>query len=340
MEKSIKQISSYWILLLLLFSCEIEDDFGKPDYSAYLGTELYSATSYIQKIYWSEATNEIIVAADNGITAIDIVTKEKRQIPGSTPGYLSWLEGNLLYYIDYEGRLMSINIISSEKKQTAVDSISISYNATPFTSAYFAFEKYRPSDEEYDPALFLYEFETKKETFITNGRPITFSPEGNKLLFAQTDNSGYNKYFHYDIATKSITPIQLSDPYYGDKTFVWTPNGIQFYYPNYPLVILYNMSTDMQIGQWESLATPNRGLISNSGNKLLVQKEKCSNPYYSSGCYETKEYYSVIDVTLNSETEMVYGNNLYIYQVLFLGSEENNIAYIKDNQVYLAEKPE
>ena len=318
-------------------SCEIEDDYGKTDTSAYRGTEIYSSNFYIDNLCWSESTNEAVVFDGGQIMAIDISSKQVRQI-GAVSGYFLWIESDTLYFIDYDGQLVSIDIINEKKKTYAVDSISVTYGTSSHTASYFAFEKYKPFDPAPNPSLVLYEVATKIETIIANGMPIVFSPDGDKLLFGQLDHVWRIQYFIYNIAAKSITPISFSDPSVNDpKIFLWTDDGIQILYSSYPNVSLYNITTKNKVGQWESIAPIGREFLSKSGKKLLVQREECANPYYGSNCLEKKQVYSLIDIALGSETKLMYANYLYLYQPFILGPDENKVLYYSENKVYIAD---
>jgi len=326
-----------WTFLLLFFSCEIEDDFGKPDTSEYFGTKLYTSTGFLMKIIWSEETNEIIAISDLNIAAIDVNTKTSRQVTANAHHYngsdVLWISGEMLYYLNFDSQLSGININNSSTTESLVDSVSVNYYTTPFSSNNFAFNKLGLYDPSNEPYLFLYDFNTKKETLITSGIPITFSPDGQALLFTK----GYSVYY-YDLQTKAILPAQFQS-YYGNGVTKWTSKGVLFFYQNAERsAVLFNATTNETIGGWENLVPPAYGSLSSSGDKIVIQKEKCGIPYVTGPCSFLKQYYFLVDVVNHTETEMAFGNQPNIFQ-LIISPAENSIAFIKDNNnIYLAEK--
>ena len=326
-----------WGLLLLLSACEIEDDFGKSDTSEKLGTVLYnSSANYLTKILWSAETNEIIAVSDYNIFAIDIATKARREI--LTNVYYAvgsetiWIAGDMLYILEYDARLSRVNLVQPGSSELLLDSAVVNYNTTPFSANHFAFNKWDLLDPAYEPYLFLYDLNTKKESLITTGIPITFSTDGQKLLFSSKNNLHY-----YDLQTKAIVSLPIQSNY-GYQVIKWTSEGVLFFYQPGNYTVLYNATTNHQLGQWENYFPLAPSIISDSGKKLITQKQKCASPYITGNCPILKPYYYIVDVVANTEAEIVYSNYPTITQFIFSPSE-NSIAFIKDsNSIYLAEQ--
>ena len=340
MKKLRRLIPLCWILPILSLSCEIEEDFGAPDTSAHFGTSLYSPIGYIQKIYSYEAGNEIIVASERSITAVNVATKKVREFSNVIAYfYSSWIEGENLYYTDDSGRLSSINIVTGNTTMFSVDSVSIPYNASPFTQDFVAFENWGRIDDSYNPSLHLFEFETQKETLITYGSPITFSPDGTQLLLTKYYQYNSTSYYVYDIPTKTISPLDIDDPEpYGYKIVRWSKDGIIFFSSDYDYstVIAHNATKHQEIGRWESVVAPDQDSVSPHGDKLITAKAICGDPYVSFICGYPKQSYAIVDVGQNTETEIAFGGNLYMVNPVFL-HDGNTIAYIQGNTIYLAD---
>lgn len=342
MDRYTRFISTSSIALVSLFvSCEIEDDFGKPDLSEDLGVFLYSGGNPINKLLWSEGTNEILIATNLFITAIDIDTHAKRSIEFNNAfmlGVSSWLSGNTIYYIDYDARLSSFNLANKNVHESFVDSVSIPYGGIPFTGRHFAFVKWKAPDE-YQPLIYLYDLQDEKEIFIAPGDPITFSQDGLKLLFEKPDEYGNKNYYYYDIATQEILPLSIIDPSpYYDKVIRWPLAGILFFYLDDHSAFsirLDNLTTTSSIGVWESNPPLSSSRISPSGDKMIISSEGCANPYAYGTCEQLKETYSLVNIGDNSVVEIANGNYLGLDQILFLPGE-HGIAYSNANKVYLA----
>jgi len=341
MDKFTRFIStSSLVLLPLLLSCEIEDDFGKPDLSEDLGILFYSGANPINKLLWSEATNEILIATNLFITAIDIDTHERRSIEfddASMLGFSSWLSGDTIFYVNNDSKLVSFNISNKTAHESFADSVSVPMNGIPFTSRYFAYIKFKAPDE-YQPLIYLYDLQAKKEVFIAPGNPITFSQDGRKLLFQIPDAYGNYDYYSYEIASEAIQPLNITDPSpYYDKVIRWPSAGILLFYPgaNYFTIQLDNLTTHHTLGVWESNPPLISSRISPRGDKMVISSEKCANPYTYGTCDLLKQTYSLVNISDNLVIEIAHGNYLGLDQILFLPGE-HGIAYSNASKVYLA----
>jgi len=338
--------STFWLgCLLLSFSCEIEDDFGKPDFSSNLGTLIYTSPyNPTYKILWSELTNTI-VSLGTTITVIDIDTKTSKQLNVANflyDGYgHSWLVGNTLYYLNYNAGLSSVNINDGTQKLSLADSVISDYNAHPYSHNYLAFNKWEKFDPEYQPYLYLYDLETHKENLIASGSPIAFSPDGQHLLFSTFEPGTYVRVFYsYSIQTKAIEKLSIQDPSGYVGPIKWTADGILFYFQNYSGKLeVFNGSTQTRLGEWQSAGAPvNNGTISPSGKKVITYLQWCANRGASSSnyCDNFKDYYYLVDIPTGKETEMIYGPNMYSLQFAF-SPEEDKAVYFLGNDIYLLE---
>ncbi len=333
--------------LLLLFSCEIEDDFGKPDFSTKLGTLIYtSAYNPIYKTLWSEETNTI-VSLGTTVAIIDVNTKTSKLLSVANFSYdgnsLTWLVGNTLYYLNYSGRLSSIDITDGEQKVSLADSILSSYNELPYSRNHVAFNKWEKVDPEYEPYLYLYDIETQKENLIASGSPIVFSPDGQYLLFSKFPPPTYTRVFYsYSIQTKAIETLAIQDPYGYAGLIKWTAEGILFYYQNYSGKLeVFNGSTHTRLGEWLNTGPIHNGMLSPSGKKIMTFIEKCANRDMNSMtyCEYYKQHYYVVDLPNNKEVEMTYGSNMHYAQFAF-SPDEKRAVYNLANEIYLLELTE
>lgn len=329
------------ISMLFLSSCEIEDDFGKPDNSSQPGTLIYNSPYGVSKLFWSEQTDQIVTIGD-GINVIDLSTKTSNHLNPNNFSYhisnQSWLTGNIIYYLNNSLELASIDITNGNQKLSLADSIMESYESVPVSTEYFAFNKQHKSNLANEPYLYLFDIATGKETLITTGSPITFSPDGKNLLFLKYNPSTYTRlYYIYSIEAKSVTPLQVTEPYGNVGPMKWTSVGILLYVQGYSgKSEVYNVTTNSKIGEWENMMSPTYGVISSSGKKMMTYKEKCASNVsgYCTSYY--KQYYSVVDVLNSTVSELVYGNGLYVYQFAF-SPDENSAVYSPGNGIYLIE---
>lgn len=346
-QSGVYRLSSILVVVvtLSLFSCEIEDDFGKPDYSSNYGSVLYNSPyDEVYKIVWSEQTNQI-VALGNSITVIDIDTKISRQLNVYNIMYISdltWVNGQTLYYLDYNSNFSSVNISSGLQQLSMADSIVQYYDGLPFSSRYLAFNKLDKYDPANEPYLYFLDLETRNEVLITSGSPITFSPDSKNLLFSRRDPYTYARLFYsYSLDTKAISLLPIQEPYVYSGPIKWTSSGILFFYVgNYGDSEVFNATTNKKIGTWKNLLAPSHNTISPSGTKIITCREKCATGSSLSYCYSfTKQYFQVVDLTNATEKETVYGQNLYSPLFAF-SPDEKSIAFSTANSIYLIQSPD
>ena len=338
--------STLWFgCLLLSFSCEIEDDFGKPDFSSNLGTLIYTSQyDPIYKILWSAQTNTI-VSFGNTVTVIDIDTKTSKQLnlvnflyDGYSP---SWVVGNTVFYLNYNAELSSVNVNDGTHKISLVDSVITDYYALPYSSNYFAFNKLEKVDPDYVPYLYLFDLEAQSENLIASGSPIAFSPDGQYLLFSKFEPGTYARFFYvYSIQTKSIETLTIHDRSGQTGPIKWTADGILFYYQNYNgngKMEVFNATTQTRLGEWLNAGAPvNNGIISPSGKKVMTYLQKCANRGANSSnyCDNFKDHYYLVDIPNSREIEMIYGTNMFSLQFAF-SPDENRAVYYLANNIYL-----
>jgi sugar lactone lactonase YvrE len=342
--------STFWIgCLLLSFSCEIEDDFGKPDFSSNLGTLIYTSDyNPIYKTLWSEQTNTII-ALGTTVTVIDVDAKTSKEMnlnnfsyDGSGP---SWLAGNTLYYLDYSAGLSSVDIKDGTQKISLTDSVITNYQGLPYSRNHFAFNKWIDFGQ-YEPNLYLYDLETQKENLIASGSPIVFSPDGQYLLFSKIEPSTNIRFFYsYSIPTKAIETLAIQDPSTQPEPIKWTIDGILFYYQNYNgngKLEVFNATTQTRLGEWLNAGPPiNHGVISPSGKKMMTFLQRCANrgSEYTNYCDNHKDHYYLVDIPNGKEVEIIYGPNMYSLQFAF-SPDENRAVYYLANSIYLLDLTE
>ena len=95
-----------YLTLGVTLSCEIEDEYSKPDQSEQLGTKIYTGTNPPAALLWSENTNEVIVVNTDGIVAIEAQSKKVRKLPYDASYFTTqsaWLVGNTIYQLSTNG---------------------------------------------------------------------------------------------------------------------------------------------------------------------------------------------------------------------------------------------
>ena len=324
------------VSMLFFFSCEIEDDFGKPDNSYNFGTLIYTAQfDGILKLFWNEQTNQII-SIGNSIALIDAASKKSTQVNVSNfiyGGYdLSWVAGNTLYYVDNYGVLSSVNVTNGLRTVLA-DSV-IQYDGGAMSPDYVAFAKW-DKDDPNEPYVYFLNLKTSKEMLVTLGTPKAFSPDGQTLLFSRQNGNGRDFYI-YSIPTKAITPLTLQDPTSYTSVIKWTSAGIMFYSQSYNgKTGVFNGSTNKALGEWGNTVQFIYGSISPSGRKIITYREECASKSSLPNCYTyfIQRYY-VVDTTTGTEKEVIHGNNLYPTQFAF-SPDENSLVYSMNTGIYL-----
>ena len=345
-------LPTLWLVCLLFSSCDIEDDAGKPDDSASLGTLIYTAQhGIINNILWSEQGNQIITIGSS-ITVIDTETKKSKQLNvNNFGGYeVSWVTANTLYYLDYNAatlleynvHLSSVDLISGLQNQSLIDSVVQYYDVVPFSSKYFAFNKLNKYDPSNQPYLYLYDLETRIEELITTGNPIAFSPDGQDLLFSKNDpNTFTRRFYSHSAQTKVTTALHIQDPNGYFPVIKWTTEGILHYYMDYSYrLMVFNNTTNTVVGDWESLAFPNHGLISQSGKKMITYKERCADVSSPNNCASSiKQHYYMLDIMNRTEVQTIYGSGLYPLKFVF-SPDEKSVVYMLANSIYLIQLTE
>ncbi|HMG92518.1 MAG TPA: hypothetical protein VK589_20810 [Chryseolinea sp.] len=327
-----RQLMRSCLWMLLLISCEIEDDFGKPDDSTFFGEALYSSSLGIGPIIWSDATNEIVSLNTSGVTTTNVNTRHNRHlsIDAFSPDWESLrLAGNKIYFTNTSYELASVNLTSMAYTPSIIDSVHTGYSLTFFEDKYLAFGRYRPSDLS-DPSLFLFDLATGKETYITSGTPYLFSPDGSQLLF----NKEY-AYYTYNLQTKAI--VAVGNP--SSHVLKWTPEGIISYSQVSSSVRVFNETTKQIVGTWPSVGNVLRETISPSGNRVITMQGECGVPITLQGCSHPSYYYSVVDVNSKEQFETIDSNYVIDMRAAF-SPDEKKFAYVKDGTtIYLTSEP-
>ena len=321
-----------YMALGIVTSCEIEDDYSKPDLSENFGKRIANLSDYPIKLLWSEQ-NEIIVVSPEIISAYGV---EKNTIRYSTPVpsdnqyFSAWLVGDMIYVLTYSGQLSSIDLATLKLTQPIADSVVTNYYSPAFSSSQIAYAKYTES-EPYLPSMFLYDLTSDKEVFVTLGFPRLFSPDGNQLLF---ENGGF---YVYNLSTKEITPFVNSLSY--DAALRWTSKGIISYTPgpNYITVVGRNETTGEKLGEWNSSYGFFTDMVSTTGNSIITVNDICGYRYVTGPCPGySKVAYAIVNVLDNTEQTLVYGIYAH-HDIRAFSPDEKNFAYVLGNQLYLTE---
>lgn len=311
-------------------SCEIEDDFGRPDLSESLGRKLFTVEYGVLDLFWMESTDEVIVAMTNEIVALGSQTNTVRRFNFSEnpPGYVQPSQsGDKVLLFDYSGEVSVMDLATFGRTPTLADSAIISGLPTPFNSSYFAYAKY-PKDMV-ESSIFLYNLASGKEVYVAMGYPIAFSPDGNQLLFLYG-----SAFYRYDIATKAIT-VEFSG-YYG-QLIRWTSDGVISFTYDYQSIVAKNETTGKKVGEWKSLEYPSPWTVSKTGRNIITTKSICGIKDVTGVCpgYE-KIVHSIANIDDNTEESLVFSYNTYTMQKAF-SPDEKNFAYVGNNNIYLTE---
>jgi hypothetical protein len=337
-------INVCYCALMATLSCEIEDSYPYLDPSEQLGEKFALAEGDPFGLYWS-TDNDIIMLGSGGVTAINVDSKEIRKASFDTSGILTtlasqetgstlleqytWLHGNVLYFMN-NGNLSAVDLTTMTYQFALIDSIDIQIYSSPFSQSHIAYRKYTA---DFEPPIFLYDIKTDKETYLTTGLPIVFSPDGKQLLFT---NNG--EYYTCELATKKITPLSISQSY-ALELIKWTPMGIISFELGSNSILVTNKTTGEKIGEWPSSGIPTVSCTSPSGDLLVTSKYVCidgSEP--ATRCpYRGKMVYSIIDLINKEETEVAESTGHYVV-LKAISPNQKKLALIgRDKYIYITE---
>ncbi len=281
---------------------------------------------------WSEQTAEIILATETGIIMIDPVTKNSREF-SITQGIGSSgmvLDSNL-YFVDYFSVLSALNLSTMTFKTAIVDSIKSEQGRMAINSKHFAYAKYLSWDSD---TMYLYEYATGTEKPLTKGMPCQFSPDGSKLLFIRDAN-----FYSYDLKTQSVELVtEVVPPTFGapPRTMRWRPEGILSYSLSDNGFEVINESTKQRIARWQKWF----GIryVSQSGNKVMVMEQRCTDPAQNGNCPQFQFFGSVLDITTKIEKDLIHSPQLLLFtDVTFIRNETAIVYLIGSNSLYLVE---
>jgi hypothetical protein len=333
--KALKTFTSFasCVALAIMLSCEIEDEYSNPQGQTTVGQKLFASNGYPARIFWSEITNEIISVGPEGLIAFDLESEKQRRLSfGSSAGIgYVWLRDNSIYVLTYGGELSVINLTNFDLTQNIADSVILSPIAAPFHTSRFAYAKMRPTDS-IEPSIFLYDLGSRKETYVTSGRPLTFSPDGKQLLF----EFQYHLY-KYDTETKATTNFEINDIY---SILKWTTDGIISFGAQNEYVVVRNESTHVEIGRWKSMfGLMNDSFISSSLKNIIVSDYACSIPNVIGECGPGMRYiHSIVNIEDDTLTTLLFTTPQEFIQQYAISPDEKNFAYVSsDYYVYLTE---
>jgi WD40 repeat protein len=326
-------LAGYLTLGFALSSCEIEDEYSKPDQSEQLGTKIYKGTNPPAALLWSKNTNEVIVVNTDGIVAIDPQSKKVRKLPFDASYFTTqsaWIVENTIYQVSTNGGVSGIDLTTLSYKGTLVDSAYFHVYSSPFTTTHFAYIKYRP--EEYLPSIFLYDLSSHQEMYIGTGLPYVFSPDGSQLIF-----SNNTEFFVYNLTTKATTALNFNEDN-GPNIIKWTTDGILSFHHQGESIMARNESNGMIIGEWKCAEGLYGSAISPSGKHIITKKMDCLQKDNTSGyCQYGKLEHSIVDIYANVEVPVVYTVSSYINLRAFSPDEKSFAFTTYENNVYISD---
>jgi hypothetical protein len=336
MKKSNPKPSSLYLLKILsiafLHACSNEQpDPVLPALPIYYGTRIRSDIVEHRFLTWSERTAEIVLATESGLTMIDPVTKNSREFP-VTQGVSSvgTVLDSTLYFVDNSSKLSALNLFTMAIKTAIVDSISVEDDRMAINAQYFAYAKHSPQGSG---TMHLYDFTTGTERPLTSGMPCQFSPDGSKLLFIREEH-----FYSYDLQTQSVeTVTKLFNTVLGapPKTMRWLPEGIISYALSDDGFEVTNESTKHVIAQWSEWF--GQRFVSQSGNKVMVLRQRCANRAADGGCSQSQMFGSVLNISTRDLKDLIYSPGLLLVDVAFIRNDTAVVYLTSSHSLYMTE---
>jgi WD40 repeat protein len=286
-------------------------------------------------LLWSRNTEEIIVAGEFGIKAINIASRAIRSIEGANAVFLIKLshDGNKLYYLlghTLAGGAEPLYkiFLDGKGRQLLLDNLCVA----PFSLSSDSLIAHSGSS---GGSLYLYDEGNTSNTFLTLGRPITFSPDGKFLLYS-ADSSLYT----ISIENRAVQRIPFPDDIFFINMIRWDENGIRIFYRGYDLWGYYvkNITTNETTKLWElklGVESPNNLNFawSSDGGKIAFWTSKCIKSRGLFGCEVTQRTLHVINIDERKEIRIAYANNLFEASIAF-SPDGKKIAYVLGSQIY------
>lgn len=331
------KISAILCISFVCFSCARWPSAPSPesDLSEEKGTLLTSSvpTNWLTLI-WSKTGNEIITAGASGINAVNVSTQAIRQIEPRGNVYQIQLskDGNRIYYLlgpALWGGPEPLYKTSLDGKDRRL-LLSGAWTA-PFSLSSDSLIAHPGAS---GTSMFLYNESDSSDTFLADGYPITFSPDGKQLLY-RTDSSLYS----YSRASGAIQRISLPADFFFINKIRWDENGIRVLWRGNGLRSLYitNITTNetMKLLEYQPGVIPSNSysVWSPDGGKIAYWSSQCVKSGGLLSCEISRLSLHVINISEKREILIAYANNVPEASIAF-SPDGNRISYVLGDQIF------
>jgi Tol biopolymer transport system component len=333
-DQEIRMKRKFYLMIclgLIQISCGVTE-YGEEERRGTLITSQIN-TNWLNLV-WSKTAEEIITCGNDGINAININTKEIRNLQGNSTFAIRLSDdGGTIYYLQgdaIQGGVEPLYSISldGQNKRLLIDEVYVDCFCISPLGLYIA---YTGLEEE---SVLIYNTENQSIRSLCNGIPKVFSPDGKKLICA-TFMGANPEYFIIDIETESVTPLSLVslgiDENYGSYivTFRWLETGIYVLYSlgEPELFYVHNYTTDNNIFSWK---VNDGGLFLNwtdDAEKIAYWRSKASSNTFNNTLY-------VIDLNLGKVRDVVFAKDQVVCNIAF-SPDKKHIAYVLGSSIYM-----
>lgn len=346
-------IPLFLLCMLFTVACEIDDPYASYSFKPKSPTQISNSGFYWTD--WLDNETLLLWFSGNVIWKYNIASNNEstfyalEELP--TTDYYSnpilLAEDNILLMTlskqttDNWGNLVQntyLHITNFETNETRTLSKTVTYGGIVSEFPYIAFVS---NNQNGIQETQLYNYETDNYINIGPGYPVAFSPEGEELLYF---NSNEYKHYIYNLPAENNTPFAYFINNYGGSEVYWNEEGIFEFLFSYEesgqIISLRNVIANSIL---LSRNTISLGLhTSPSANGFLFGEVHCQSPYLeycSVGTYVSLKFASTLKPDRELMTEVAYYDNSIVINDAKFSPDEKHIAIIRSNLVYLINNP-
>jgi len=338
------------LFCLVGFSCQ-----SKPDLSEDRGNEITPAGELDapQEMVWSKAGDEVFYLSlpPNGqyaVRARNITTKAARLIDGRNRQYAALTlshDGSKLFYLahDYQARDLGLFRISTDglNLERLIGNVKTLFPPVQPSFVLSSDEIHLAYVAEASDSLFVYNLVDKSGTFLAHGSPMTFSPDGKQLLYAESrEGSPSSDHFIFSPGTGAKQPISFGlDPQRQHLYLTrWDGDGIRIFYRGEDVRFYFvrDVTTGTVSKVWEQdYGVPISPHFSWSpdGSRISAWTSKCLVSRGFLDCEVTQFSLHVINANGQNARVIAYGNDNGGATAFF--SDGKQIAYSFGFKMYV-----